>query len=143
MTLPLYVIDTNVLVAGLIAVATDSATARVVDAMLAGEVVFLVSPALLREYRAVLLRPKLVRLHRLTAEEIDRLLAEIVANALWREPDTPVPDAPPGPGDMHLWTLLADEPGAILVTGDRLLLENPPAANSVITVADCVARLTP
>lgn len=141
MTLPVFVIDTNVLVAGLIAADTGSPTVRVVDAMLAGEVIFLVSPALLREYRTVLLRPKLVRLHRLTVEEIDRLLEEIVANALWREPDAPVRDTPPDPGDTHLWELLAGDPGAILVTGDRLLLENPPATHSVITVAECAARL--
>lgn len=141
MTIPVFVIDTNVLVAGLITAEIRSPTVQVLDAMLSGEAVFLVSPALLREYRAVLLRPKLVRLHRLTAEEIDHLLAEIVANALWREPNAPVRDAPPDPGDMHLCELLAGEPGAILVTGDHLLLENPPAANSAITVADCATLL--
>jgi len=39
--------------------------------MLDGRLLFLLSPALLAEYRRVLLRPKLVELHRLGADEID------------------------------------------------------------------------
>lgn len=141
MTLPIFVIDTNVLVAGLITADPHSATVRIVDAMLSGKLFFLLSPALLREYRDVLLRPKLARRHQLTPENIDQLLAEVVANALWREPDTLLRSAPPDPGDTHLWALLASEPGAILVTGDRLLLENPPPDNAVISVANGAALL--
>ncbi len=138
MSLQRFVIDTNVLVAGLIAADTSSSTARVVDAMLTGEVIFLLSPALLREYRAVLLRSRLARLHRLTEEEIDHLLAEIVANALWREPAAAAPQVPPDPGDGHMWALLASEPGAALVTGERALLANPPPGHPVLIAADCV-----
>jgi predicted nucleic acid-binding protein len=39
----------------------------------------------------------------------------------------------PDPGDAHLWSLLASEPDAVLLTGDRLLLENPRTQNSVIS----------
>ena len=71
--------------------------------MLRREVLFLLSPALLAEYRGVLMRPKLVGLHGLTEAEVDRLLTELTANAIWREPQ--VKSAAPDPGDNHLWAL--------------------------------------
>jgi predicted nucleic acid-binding protein len=105
--------------------------ALVLDAMLSGTLVFLLSPALLDEYRSVLFRPKLVKLHGLTETQIDQLLVELTANAIWREPK---PGSPaPGRGDDHLWALLSAYSGSILVTGDRLLLENPPKRSSVIS----------
>ena len=57
-----------------------------VDAMLSGAIIYLLSPALLAEYRSVLLRPRLTELHGLSEAEIDRLLVELTANAMWREP---------------------------------------------------------
>lgn len=60
----LFIVDTNVLVAGLITSQPSSPTAQVLDAMLDGRLFYLLSPALLREYRQVLLRPQLMRLHR-------------------------------------------------------------------------------
>jgi hypothetical protein len=41
----------------------DSPVASVLDAMLSGSLHYLMSPALLAEYRSVLLRPKVTRLH--------------------------------------------------------------------------------
>ena len=70
------------------------------------------SPALLHEYRQVLLRPKLMRLHGLSEEESDRLLTELTANALWREPAQDEPESAPDPGNNHLWALLASAPDA-------------------------------
>jgi len=126
-----FVVDTNVVVAGLITGSSLSPVASVLDAMLSGTLVFLLSPALLHEYRSVLLRPKLAKLHGLTEIQIDQLLVELTANAMWREPSS----GPPAPdqGDDHLWALLSAYPGSILVTGDRLLLENPPKQSSVIS----------
>ena len=131
MTPCVFVVDTNVVAAGLITGSSDSPVAAVLDAMLAGTLIFLLSPALLGEYRSVLLRPKLARLHGLTENQIDQLLVELTANAIWREPTTgsPAPDR----GDDHLWALLGAYPGSLLVTGDRLLLENPPEQSSVIS----------
>ena len=43
----LVIVDTNVLVAGLLTANEESPTARVVDGMLNGELLFLLSPALL------------------------------------------------------------------------------------------------
>ena len=57
-----FVVDTSVVVAGLIMGASQSPVALVLDAMLSGTLIFLLSAALLDEYRSVLLRPKLTRM---------------------------------------------------------------------------------
>ena len=131
-----YVIDTNIVAAGLITADADSPTALILDAMLSGEIIYLLSEDLLNEYFAVLRRPKLSRLHKLDDDDIDALLTEVVANAIWREPATS--EQAPDPGDSHLWALLASHSGNVLVTGDRLLLENPPGEHSVISARGLV-----
>ena len=131
MSPPVFVVDTNVVVAGLITGSSHSPVASVLDAMLSGTLVFLLSPALLDEYRSVLSRPKLVKLHGLTEALMDQLLVELTANAIWREPQ--LGSTAPDRGDDHLWALLSAYSGSILVTGDRLLLENPPIRGSVIS----------
>lgn len=135
MSASIFIIDTNVLVAGLITEERSSPTARILDAMLSGTLFYLLSAELLREYRDVLLRPRLSRLHGLNETEMEQLLSEITANAIWREalPDKEYPS--PDPQDAHLWALLTSEPIAILVTGDRLLMENPRPKSSVISPA--------
>ena len=131
MSPPVFVVDTNVVVAGLITGSNHSPVTSILDAMLSGALVFLLSPALLDEYRSVLCRPKLVKLHGLTEVQNDQLLVELTSNAIWREPKpgSPAPDR----GDDHLWALLSAYSESILVTGDRLLLENPPKRSSVIS----------
>ena len=135
---PIFIIDTNVLIAGLISLEEKSPMVKIVDAMLGGRIIYLLSPELLREYRTVLLRPKLLRLHGLNEQQIDCLLTEITANAIWHETPTASLESAPDPGDKHLWDLLATEATAILVTGDHLLFENPPRQSSVITPSSCV-----
>lgn len=131
----IFIIDTNVVVAGLITNDSVSPTAGVLDAMLVGDLIYLLSAELLTEYRSVLLRPGLVRLHGLNESEVDHLLTEITANAIWREPQSDSYHAPPDPQDAHLWALLASEPTAVLITGDQLLLHNPMPQSSVISPA--------
>ena len=138
MTLQPCIVDTNVIVSGLIGVDSNSPPALILDAMLDGKLLYLMSDDLLNEYSSVLRRPRLVRLHGLTDDEIDRLLADLVANAMWREPVAGV-DAP-SLGDAHLWALLATHPQAQLVTGDRLLIENPPNNTSVTSPRRFVDR---
>lgn len=128
-----FIVDTNVLAAGLITANPDSPTAIIVDAMLDGCLLFVLSPDLLREYRTVLLRPKLRSLHGLLEEEVDVFLTEITANAIWFDPPDAAAEKAPDPGDEHLWKLLDIAKTAILITGDRLLCENPPAGRSVIS----------
>ncbi len=135
------VIDTNVLVAGPITGDPSSPTARVLDGMLEGRLVYLLSPALLAEYRRVLLRPKIRRLHELAEREVDSLLTEVVANAVVREPESSG-DLAPNPGDQHLWDLLSTETRAVLVTGDRDLIRNPPDGYRILAPADFVAAMS-
>ena len=135
MTLPVFIVDTNVVVSGLSSARADSPTVRILGAMLGGDIAYLLSPSLLGEYREVLLRPGLSRFHKLHEREIDSFLTEIVAKGAWREP--PPMGTAPDPGDNHLWDLLLTEEQAILITGDRLLLNNPPEQRSVTTPATC------
>lgn len=138
MSLPVFVVDTNVVVVGLITGADGSLVAFILGAMLSGSLLYLLSPELLTEYRSVLLKPKLTTPHGSAEAEVDRLLVELTANAIWREPKlaSPVPDR----RDDHLWALLGAYAGSILITGDRLLLENPPTRSSVISPKTCVER---
>ena len=86
MTLQPCIVDTNVIVSGLIGADSNSPPALILDAMLDGKLLYLMSDDLLNEYSSVLRRPRLVRLHGLTDDEIDRLLTDLVVNAMWREP---------------------------------------------------------
>lgn len=131
MTPTLLIIDTNVVVSGLITAGKGSPSARILDGMLAGRLRFVVSVALLAEYRTVLLRPRVRGFHGLSELEIDRILTRLVENGILREP-APVAEGAPDPGDDHLWALLAAVPGAVLVTGDQALLDEPPAGSSVV-----------
>ena len=135
------IVDTNIIVAGLISADVDGPPARILDAMLNGKLLYLISAELLNEYSSVLQRPRLSRLHGLTDDELDCLLTELVANAVWRE--APLAADAPDPGDNHLWALLATQPGSQLVTGDHLLIENPPQQASVISARNFVDLFLP
>lgn len=126
------IVDTNVLVGGFLTSVPDSPLKAVLDRMLSADMPFLLSPRLLEEYRTVLLRPRIASRHGLTEAEVDAVLETIAANAVWRDSNLDMPDAP-DPGDNHLWELMALAPGAILITGDQLLLRNPPGQASVLS----------
>lgn len=116
------VVDTNVVVAGLLTGNAASPVARILDGMLTAAFPFVVSEALLAEYRAVFVRPQIRKLHRLTVAEVDRILTDIAQRAIVL---TPVAGDPaPEPGDQLLWDLLAARADLVLVTGDKLLLRN-------------------
>ena len=134
----ILIIDTNVVVAGLLTSNADSPTRRILDGMLKGRFPFLLSSELLAEYRQVLLRPKIAMLHDLDETEIDQILTELVANPVFREPQSTYPLHAPDPGDNHLWALLACEAGAALVTGDKRLLDNPPEGGVVRSPTEAI-----
>jgi len=119
MTVPV-IIDTNVVVAGLLTNQPDAATARILNAMLAAAFPFVVSSALLAEYRDVLGRPKLGKIHGLSLEEVETLVVALAQHAIVLQPVAAPPA--PDPGDQHLWELLAARSDLILVTGDKRLL---------------------
>ncbi len=130
MNLPTVIVDTNVVVAGLITKDPKATVCQILDAMLSGSLLYLLSADLLNEYAQVLSRPKISRYHDLITTEVDCLLEELTANAIWREPS--ISEDAPDPGDNHLWSLLKTQHGSILVTGDQLLVKNPPADASVL-----------
>lgn len=122
MTRRAAIIDTNVVVAGLITSDGEAPTARVLDGMIGGRFPFVLSVALLGEYRGVLLRDRIREAHGLGDDDIDAILTAIASTAIVREPTITAGRAPDA-GDQYLWDLLASIPDAILVTGDRALLE--------------------
>ncbi len=128
-----FVIDTNVVVAGLITRANDSPVRRLLDGLLAGTIPFVLSQDLLAEYRRVLLRAAIRKRHGLTTAQVDVVLAGIVMNARIRDPSGGQGPGAPDRGDDHLWQLLHAVPDATLVTGDRRLVEQPPDFASVIS----------
>jgi predicted nucleic acid-binding protein len=143
------VIDTNVVVSGVLAGTGPSPNGRILDALAAGRLRFILSAALLTEYRQVLLRPAIARHHGLTEVEIDQLLESLVVNALLREPPVRGEADPPAgaenplvpPGDEHGVALLNMVPGAVLVTGDLPLREAVASQYSVASPAEFAARL--
>ena len=132
MTIDPVVVDTNVVVSGLLTSDREAPTARVLNGMLSRDFNFLLSIELLSEYRAVLLRPKIGRRHGLTEEEVEIILTEIAQYAIIREPEAALEQAP-DLNDQHLWALLASQKGSRLVTGDQTLLE--PRSNAVFVTS--------
>jgi len=134
------VIDTNVVVSGILAAVAASPTARILDGMLVGRFRFLLSVELLAEYREVLLRPKIRRRHRLSDAEVDTLLTDIAANGVALDL-RPLTAAGTRGGDGHLWQILAAAPSALLVTGDQRLIDNPAEGWRVLTARAFAERL--
>jgi predicted nucleic acid-binding protein len=106
--------------------------------MLSAAFPFVVSEALLAEYRSVLVRPQICKLHGLTATEIDLILIDLAQHAIVLTPVAAV--AAPDPGDQLLWDLLAVRPDLLLVTGDKQLLKNAAMRGRVLSPHDFVAR---
>lgn len=129
-----FIIDTNVVVAGLLTSHADSPVARILDGMLGATFPFVLSEALLSEYRAVLARPHLVKMHRLSADELDTILLELARHAIVLTPakSDAIPLAP-DPGDQFLWDLLSSRDDLYLVTGDKLLLQDHVLQDRVLT----------
>ncbi len=117
------VIDTNVVVSGLLTADPASPTARNLDRMLDGRFRFLLSIELLAEYREVLLRQRIRRRHGLAEKEVDAILTDVAAAGVVLDDDRLA--ARPAGHDGHLWQILAAAPDAVLVTGDRRLFEGP------------------
>ena len=122
MTRPAVIVDTNVVVAGLLTKHEASPVARILDGMLAAAFPFVVSEALLAEYRTVLVRPNLRKRHGLTVAEVEAILTDIAQHAIVLVPVAAPPA--PDPGDQLLWGLLAARADLLLVTGDKLLLRD-------------------
>jgi putative PIN family toxin of toxin-antitoxin system len=136
-TRPAVIVDTNVVVAGLLTSNDQSPVARILDGMLAAAFPFVVSEALMAEYRTVLVRPVLRKLHGLTVAEVETLLTELALHAIVLTPA--VATAAPDPGDQLLWDLLAARPDLLLVTGDKRLIQDAGMRDRVISPGAFVA----
>lgn len=134
------ILDTSVVVAGLLTRTADAPTSRLLDGMLDGRYPFLVSVDLLAEVRRVLLRPRIRARHGLGPDEIDRILLPVAEHAIVVEPRTSEARAPDA-GDQHLWDLLAARPGAFLATGDRALLGHRRKGRIVVRPAEALELL--
>lgn len=128
---PAAVIDTNVVVAGLLTKVDTSPVAHILNGMLAGALSFALSETLLAEYRKVLLRHRVREGHGLSVSQIDALLTDIAQHAIVLAPASGPPA--PDPGDQMLWDLLAAHPELVLVTGDKPLLGSAPMRGRVIS----------
>ena len=104
---------------------------HVLDDMLIAAFPFVVSEALLAEYRAVLIRPHLCKLHGLRIAEVEAVLTDLAQHAIVLKPvaGPPAPD----PGDQLLWDLLTARAELRLVTGDKRLLLDAGMRDRVIS----------
>ena len=125
------VIDSNVLVAGLLSRRADSPVSRILNGMQAAEFGFAVSIDLIAEYHRVLRYPKVARLHGYDNGQINDLLSGLIFNAQLREP-VPVSVDIEDAADVFLFELLASLDSGVLVTGDKRLLLQAPNWASVV-----------
>ncbi|MBW7925968.1 MAG: putative toxin-antitoxin system toxin component, PIN family [Burkholderiaceae bacterium] len=132
MTRQAVVIDTNVVVAGLITSDAGSPVSRILDGMLAAAFPFVLSEALIAEYRAVPRRPKLRKLHGLNDDELDEILVDLVQHAIVLDPAAATARAP-DPGDQLLWDLLEARDDILLVTGEQRLLRDAGMRGRVVS----------
>lgn len=116
------VIDANVVVAALLTGHARSPTIQILDAMCRGAFPFLLSTALLAEYREVMLRKKIRSLHDLGEREVDLLLTLLAANAIVRE--SAHREGAPDANDAHVWSLVHSEANCVLVTDDQALVDH-------------------
>ena len=137
MTRAIIIVDTNVVVAGLITAQDISPVARILDGMLTAAFPYVVSAALLAEYRTVLARPGLRKLHGLAIAEVETILTDISLHAIVLSPG-PGPAAP-DPGDQLLWDLLAARADLTLVTGDKRLLRDAVTQERVLSPQELVS----
>ncbi len=135
------IIDTNVVVAGLLTANDASPVARILDGMLVAAFPFVLSEALLVEYRTVLIRPRLRKLHGLTVAQVEILLTDLAQHAIVLSPvaGSPAPDR----GDQMLWDLLATRVDLVLVTGDKRLIRDAGMRGRVVSPAAFVAGAQP
>ena len=135
MSWPAAIIDTHVVVAGLLTQHDASrvvpSSARILDGMLVAAFPFVLSEALLAEYRTVLVRPVLRKLHGLTVAEVEAILTDLAQHAVVLVPVAAPPA--PDPGDQLLWGLLAARADLLLVSGDKLLLRDAGMRGRVIS----------
>jgi putative PIN family toxin of toxin-antitoxin system len=133
------VVDTNVLVSGLLSF--RGAPARIVDAILGGSVVPIVSEATFAELKDVLARPKLQRSFRRAGVSVEAFFADLARVV---EFVTPQPSEVPirDPKDRPFIELAATRPAPdFIVTGDKDFESDRYAGVPVISASAFVATV--
>lgn len=115
-----FVVDTNVVVSGLITAEASAPSVRVLERMLTGDFTFVLSPDLIRHYETTLNRPSLAGVHGLHRWQIETLVTVLTANAVIRDPARSQIRAS-GPADQYLIDLVTADPQHVLVAGDMRL----------------------
>ena len=67
------------------------------------------------------------------------LLNNLTENAIWHDPV--ISNMAPDLGDNHIWALLESQPHTQLITGDKLLIENPPVGAIVISPRNVIEMI--
>lgn len=133
------VVDTNVLVSGLIS--SSSAPGRIVDAILRGDIVPLVSPVTLSELHDVLRRPRIQPYLTRAGVAVATFLLDFAKVA---EVVTPKPTGAQirDPQDLGIAEVAASRPLAdFLITGDDDLLTAPGVAVPTVSPAEFIRLL--
>ena len=139
----LCVVDTNVVVSGLVSPAEGAPPQRILNAMLAAELGFALSVELIAEYRGVLLRPGIMALHGLGEAEVDAILQRLALEAVEVDPEPIAVPHGVEPGDEHVARLALALPACVLITGDRALAAAMSGACEVRTAAEAQRLLAP
>ena len=132
----LAVIDTNVLVSALLSKHEDAATVQIVDRLFGGEIIPLISEAILAEYEEVLLRPKF----RFPKEIIWRLIEAVRQNGVDIEPII-TGEVFPDQKDLVFYevAMTKQEEGAYLVTGNT---KHFPVKPFIVTPSEMLSIIT-
>ena len=129
------VIDTNVFVSALLTKHRDSATVKVVEAVLGGRITALKSPEIVNEYHAVLARPHF----HFPEGAVERILATVEADGLDLSAQSSAEEFPDESDRIFFEVALAGATlGTKLVTGN---LKHYPASPIVVTPSQMVALL--
>ncbi len=128
------VIDTNVLVSALFTKNVESATVKVLDAMLKDNIVPLYNVEILHEYAEVLNRPKF----RFSKELVDYYLKAFEEKGLSVQRSKSHNDFFPDPKDVVFYEVALSKEDAYLVTGN---LKHFPKTPIVVTPAEMLEIL--
>ena len=129
------VIDTNVFVSALLTKHRDSATAKVVEAVLDGRITALKSPEIVSEYREVLARPQF----HFPEGAVMRILATVEADGIDLSAQSSTEEFPDESDRIFFEVALAGATlGTKLVTGN---LKHYPTSPIVVTPSQMVALI--
>jgi putative PIN family toxin of toxin-antitoxin system len=136
------VADANVLVSAALARSPQAPSVLIFDAALDGRIELVTSPALLREVRKVLARPRLRKY--LSADEATRFVADLAAQtALTIDPPGPHPTVCRDPDDDYLVALARGSEAEALISGDGdlLAIDSGELALAILSPRQFVERL--